>query len=183
MNIPKIINLRKRQQIGLAAVTFLLIAGGVAFALLQSQAKLNGNSIETDSASLVISPNDITYSNAATGYKFAHIIPGVQASQTEHIFLRNMSVAPLALKVGVPTAPDNPDGVDLSKVKVILSPYDMSSHTPQTPQSFSLQSLISPDGSGAVNYPGGLSPGAIEEFDIQIAMDADAVNGLSLIHI
>jgi hypothetical protein len=161
---------------GVAALT--LFAGGVAFALLRSQATLSGNSIETDSANLVISQNDTTYSNSAAGYRFAHIIPGAQPSQTEHFFLRNAGTAALALKVDAPAAPGNPANVDLSKVRIILAPYDMTTHLPGAPQSFSLQSLIdsAADGGSAIDYPA-LGPNAIEEFDIQAAMDQDAVNG------
>lgn len=178
MTKQKFISSKISKRVGVGTAMAIIVAGGVAFALLQSQAKLTGNSIETDGANLVISPNDSTYSNVATGYKFAHIIPGSQPSQTEHLFLRNIGTARLAIKASAPVAPDNPNHVDLSKVNVILRPYDMTTHQPAAPQSFALQSLIDagPAGGTSINYPA-LEPNAIEEFDIQIAMAADAVNG------
>jgi hypothetical protein len=176
MSRPKIQKMKK--PLGVSAVLALAV-GGVAFALLQSQAKLTGNSISTESANLVISQNDITYTNAAAGYQFAHIIPGSQPSQAEHFFLRNIGSAPLALKVNAVAPPDNPNHVDLGKVKVMLSPYDMVTHqAAAVPQSFTLQSLVDAgtNGGATIDYPA-LGPNAIEEFDIKVAMDADALSG------
>lgn len=163
---------------GLLAV--MIMAGGVAFALLQSQAKLTGNTIQTQSAGLVISQNDTNYSTSAAGYGFSGIIPGSQPSQTEHFLLKNTGSAALALKVGVTTPPTNPSGVDLDKVHVILTPYNTTTFMPGTPQSFSLQSLIDSGADGlAVDYPSPLAAGTKEEFNLQIGMDADAVSGSS----
>ncbi len=159
----------------------LIVAGGVAFALLQSQAKLTGNSIHTASTGLAISQNDTNYGTSTTGYDFSGIIPGSQASQTEHFLLKNTGSAPLKLKVAVTGAPSNPSSIDLGKVTVIITPYSTATFMPGTPQSFPLQSLIDADAYGglSVDYPSSLAPGSKEEFNIQVSMDADSVSGSS----
>ena len=169
-----------RPSIGTVAA-LLIVAGGVAFALLQSQAKLTGNSIHTASAGLAISQNDSNYGPNTTGYDFFGIIPGSQVSQTEHFLLKNTGSAPLSLKAAASGTPSNPSGADLDKVHVILTPYQTGTSMPGTPQSFSLQSLIDADAAGglAVDYPSSLAPGSKEEFNIQVSMDADAVSGSS----
>jgi archaellum component FlaG (FlaF/FlaG flagellin family) len=160
-------------------IAVIIIAGGMAFAFLQSQAKLTGNSIETGTAGLYISQNDTNYSTSTSGYDFAGVIPGSQASQTQHFFLKNTGNAALSLKISDASTPANPNNVDLSKVNVILTPYSTTTFMPGTPQSFSLQSLVDANTSGGLNidYPASLSPGTKEEFNIQVAMNADAVNG------
>lgn len=169
---------RKKPFIGLAAAMLLL--GGVAFALLQSQANLTGNSISTGSAHLLISQNDTNYGPSTSGYAFAGIIPGSQASQTEHFLLKNTGSAPLSLKMNLNSAPTNPDGVDLSKVHIILTPYSTVTYMPGTPQDFTLQSLLDAGPAGiAVDYPDPLPSSTKEEFNIQMSMDDDAVNGTS----
>lgn len=157
----------------------LMVAGGVAFALLHSQAKLTGNSIHTDTAALDISQNDTNYGPSTAGYDFSGIIPGSQPSQTEHFLLKNIGSSPLALSLAATSAPSNPSNVDLNKVHVIVTPYSTDTYMPGTPQSFTLQSLIDSDASGGlpVDYPALLSIGQKEEFNIQISMDADAADG------
>jgi hypothetical protein len=162
-------------------IATVLMAGGAAFAIMQSQAKLTGNSIQTGSTGLLISPNDTNYAQAASGFNFTGLIPGAQASQTEHFLLKNTGNTALALKVAAANMPTNPANVDLSKVKVILTPYSLVTFMPSTPQSFPLQSLIDANATGGapITYPEKLAIGTKEEFNIQIAMDADAVNGSS----
>lgn len=173
-------NLKKLKQRPslITMLAMLLLTGGVAFALLQSQATLTGNSIQTQTAGLVISQNDTNYGPTTAGYDFSGIIPGSQASQTEHFMLKNTGSSSLALKLGVADVPDNPSGADLSKVHVILTPYSTDTFLPGTPQDFTLQSLIDAgDAGSAVDYPDSLSAGAKEEFNVQMSMDADAVDG------
>jgi hypothetical protein len=167
---------KRKKSIGVAAL--MLLVGGVAFALLQSQATLRGNSISTESANLLISQNDSNYGPSTSGYAFTGIIPGTQASQTEHFLLKNTGTAPLALTMSLASAPTSADGVDLSKVHVILTPYSTTTYMPGTPQSFSLQSLLDAGADGvAVDYPNPLAAGTKEEFNLQIDMDNDAYSG------
>ncbi|HET7059801.1 MAG TPA: hypothetical protein VFH99_00565 [Candidatus Saccharimonadales bacterium] len=168
----------KKSAATLAAL--ILLVGGVAFALLQSQTKLTGNSISTVSTGLLISQNDSNYGPTTAGYNFSGVIPGAQPSQTEHFVLKNTGSTALALKLGVTSMPANPSNIDLNKVHVILTPYSTTTFMPGTPQSFSLQSLMDSADSGvAIDYPDPLAASTKEEFNIQMSMDADAVSGSS----
>jgi hypothetical protein len=160
-----------------AAALLTLAIGGLAFALLQSEAKLTGNTVQTDSAGLLISRDNIIYGGSTNGYAFTHVIPGSQPSQAERLFLQNTGSAALDIKLRTTSPPSNPDNIDLSKVKVILTPYDMSTNHPGASQSFSLQELLDSSTGVPINSPSALSPQGHERFDIQIAMDGDAVNG------
>jgi hypothetical protein len=162
----------KRAGVWTAAVA-VLTAGGVAFALLMSQVTLTGSSITTGTTGLAISPDDANYSNTYTGFDFANIIPGSQPSQNEHFYLKNTGTMPLAIKLGINNVPDNPSGVDLSKVHVLLIP-----NTTHTHFDFTMQSLIDAGSQGvAIDSANNLPVGAKEEYTMQINMDADAVNG------
>ncbi|HEX5744452.1 MAG TPA: hypothetical protein VFX84_03335 [Candidatus Saccharimonadales bacterium] len=163
-----------------AMLAVLAVSGGVAFALLQSHASLTGNSVTTGTAGLLISPNDTNYSNTYAGFSFSGIVPGMQASQTEHFLLKNTGTTPLAIRFGVTSTPANPSGIDLSKVHVMLAPYSTETYMPTTPLDFTLQSLVEAGDAGvAVEYPSMLSVGMKEEYNVRIAMDADAVDGNS----
>lgn len=165
-----------KKWVGAAAVLAFAV-GGVAFALLQSQANLTGNSIQTDSAGLLISRDTNIYSISTNGYAFTHIIPGFQASQAEPMFLENNGSSPLALKLSAAKPPTNSDNVDLNKVKVVLTPRDNVTSQAGAPESFPLQSLIDNPGGMPITNPTTLAPSEHQRFDIQISMDADAVNG------
>lgn len=176
----KITNLKSWRPSAGTLVAVLIVAGGVTFALLQSQAKLTGNSISTQTTGLLISQNDSNYGPTTTGYSFANVIPGSQPSQTEHFMLKNTGTSPLALNVGVTSSPANPSNVDLSKVHIILTPYSTTTFMPGTPLNYTLQSLVDAAGNGVpVDYPSPLAVGTKEEFNIQVAMDADAASGSS----
>lgn len=175
----------KKRSAGVIAAV-MVVTCGMAFALLQSQDKLTGNSIETESANMVVSQNDSNYGQTTSGYHFTGIIPGTQASQTEHFFLKNVGTAPLALKLSSASTPANPSSVDLSKVKIILTPFDTTTFMPGTPQSFSFQSLVDAGSVGvSINYPAALAANSKEEFNIQVAIDDGAVGsaGASLSNI
>lgn len=172
--------LRSRRKQAGVVIAGVLLAGGVAFAFLQSQAQLTGNSISTASTGLAISDTDSNYGSADHGFAFGGIIPGVQASQTEHFLLKNTGSTPLALRLAAANPSANPSHIDLSKVQVVLTPYNLTTYMPGTPQTFSLQSLIDAGSSGAaLTYPDKLAAGTKEEFNIQVSMDADAVSGSS----
>jgi hypothetical protein len=172
------INLRVRKRVSITAAAAVLAGGGVAFALLMSQAVLTGNSISTESAGLLISQNDSYYGPTTSGYAFTGIIPGSQASQTEHFLLKNVGSAVLALNMSLTSTPTNPDGVDPAKIHIILTPFSMDTYLPGAPQDLTLQSLLDAGAGGvAVDYPSPLPAGAKEEFNIQVGMDEDAVSG------
>jgi len=172
------INLKAWKPSVSTALAVLIVAGAVAFALLQNHADLTGNSISTESASLAISQNDSNYSQTAAGYAFTGVIPGLQVSQTEHFFLKNTGSASLTLNIDLAATPTNPSGDDLSKVHILLTPYDPSTGLPAATQDFTLQALLNagPDGV-PLNYPVSLAAGLKEKFDIQMNMDDGVVSG------
>jgi len=171
--------IQKWKRLVAGAAVLALAVGGVAFALLQSSADLTGNSIQTDSAGLFISKDTAIYSVSANGYAFTHVVPGFQPSQAEPVFLENTGSASLALKLSAAKPPTNPDNIDLSKVKVVLTPRDATTNAPGASQSFPLQSLIDTPSGMPIDGPAALTPSGHQRFDIQIAMDADAANGTS----
>lgn len=155
----------------------ILLATGVTFAALQSQpAVLRGNTIQTAVASLQISQNGSNYSSTVDGYVFSNLIPGGQPMPTNgySVFVKNVGTTPLALKLSVKPAISNPQNVDLSKVRLILTP------TPSgAAQSMTLQDLIAADSNGglAVTQAGHIIPSQALSYIMQIAFDADAVTG------
>jgi archaellin len=166
-----------RAMIVIAAM--LSLVGGVTFAALQSQAsKLTGNTIQTAVANLQISPDGNVYSNTSPGFAFSNLIPGGQPvpQYGYDFFLKNAGGTPLALKLTVSSTPSNLDNVDLSKVRVILSPQGGGQA-----QTFILKDLIDSAQTGGmtITAPGELMIGSVAHYQVQIAMDEDALSGPS----
>lgn len=161
----------------LAAVS--IVVTGVTFAALQSQQNLlTGNTIETATANLLLSVDGGNYSSAHAGFDFFNLVPGGQAVPQSgyNLYLKNNGGTPLALKLAVSSALSNPDGVDLSKVNIILTPVSGGS-----PQTFSLQSLIAANATGgtAITAPSELFVGNTTHFTLQVSMTSDAITGSS----
>lgn len=156
-----------------AATAVVAVAGGGAFAVLQSQQNtLTGNTISTATANLQLSKDGRTYGSTQTGFDFIDIIPGGSAvPEAGHAFyLKNAGSTPLSLKLKVNSIPINPNNVDLTKVSVLLTTLGSAT----SPQSFSLQSLISGDQivSGAA-----IGNNTIRDYKLQVSMAADALTG------
>ena len=86
--------------VGIAGAA-LVIVSGVTFAILQSQQiKLTGNTIQTATANLVLSPDGVNYSSSQTGFTFSNLVPGGSAMPTcgYTFYLKNTGGTPLALK-------------------------------------------------------------------------------------
>jgi len=174
--------LNKLQALGravgvLAAVS--IVVSDVTFAALQSQQnKLTGNTIETATANLQLSTDGSNYAASQTGFDFSNIVPGGSAVPQSgyNVFLKNVGGTPLALKLAVSSTPSNPAAVDLNKVNVVLTPVGSGS-----PQTFSLQSLISAnaDGGSAITVPSELFVGNTTHFTLQVSMATDAITGSS----
>lgn len=171
----------KIQAAKLAALITAIVAliGGVAYAALQSQqVKISGNSIQTASANLMISTDGINYSASQPGYTFSGIVPGGPSVPTggQKVYIKNTGNAPVVLKFFVSPSPTNPDGIDLSKVNVIISLTSGGGS-----QSFTLQSLISSASTGGstLNTPLSLAAGATTSYTISVSMAADAITGSS----
>jgi hypothetical protein len=161
--------------VGVAAAVVVAVSG-VTFAALQSlQNKLTGNTIQTATASLLLSTDGVRYGNSQAGFIFSGLVPGGPAMPAigYNIWLKNSGDANLTPKLAVTTVPSNPDNVDLSKVHVILTPGN------GTPQSYTLQSLITAGGNGGVSLtaPAVLFTGSPVALTLKVSMDADAFTG------
>jgi hypothetical protein len=178
--MTKTVRVSRRLKWAGGLVASILMIGGAAFAVLQGQATLSGSSISTATSSLMISDDDTNYSSADHGFAFAGIIPGQRASQTEHFTLKNTGDTSLALHMSAGSQAAFTPDADLSKVNIILTPHNIGGAT-GTSESFSLQSLLDANSSGgeALIAPSTLGQNGRQGFDIQVAMDADAVSGSS----
>jgi len=161
--------------IGLAVAT---VVSGVTFAALQTQPnKLNGSVIQTAGVGLQISLDGNIYSYNQPGMIFNNLVPGgsAQPQNGYNFYLKNTGNAPLAIKFAVSSAPSNPDGVDLSKVNVLLN------YGNGPAQSFTLAALIDANTTGGltVNSPAAINPGSTAPFTMQVSMASDAVTGSS----
>jgi hypothetical protein len=143
----------------------------VTFAAIQSTGNaLTGNTIQTATASLQISRNDVTYSDNVQGFNFTGLIPGGAAQPTDNsdiVYVKNVGTATLGLSLAVPTEPTVTGIVDLSKVSVILTGTG-------TPQTFQLSSLIA--GNIAIANSS-LVVGGKAVYHVQVSMTGDAVTG------
>jgi hypothetical protein len=165
-----------KRSIAIATLTVGL-TGSAAFAVLQSQNTLTGNTISTATANLQLSIDGTTYTTSKVGFDFNNIVPGGSAVPTTgySFYLKNAGGTPLGIKFAVAGTPSNPNGVDLSKVNIILT--TVASGT--SPASYSLQSLLSANGGGVTILPASLAVGISQQYKLQVSMDADAVTGSS----
>lgn len=160
-------------------VALIAILSSVTFAALQSQQNvLVGNTIATATANLQLSTDGTAYSDSRTGFDFNNLVPGGAAMPiTGHSFyLKNAGGTPLALRFAINSAPSNPNGIDLSKVTVLLSTVGAGTSA----QTFSLQSLIAGASSGGLAMTGAnLANGSAQQYKLQVQMATDAVSGSS----
>jgi hypothetical protein len=177
MRIKRSKNLKALLRAVFVVAATIIVVSGVTFAALQSQqVKLTGNTIETATANLQISTDGTNFSTMQTGFDFNSIVPGGGLGPSNSaIFLKNAGGTPLSLKLAVSSTPDNPNNIDLNRVTVVLTPVNSSNG----PSSFNLQSLVNANDSGGVVIPSPsvLLPGQKLQWNMQIAMTADAVNG------
>lgn len=166
----------------LARAIFVLIAivvvvSGVTFAALQSQAAtLTGNVIQTATATLQVSRDDVTYKDSVDGHVFGAIIPGGQAvpSNGFTVYVKNTGTTKMTLRLSIPSQLANPNNVDLSKVHVLITPAFGGAE-----QRITLSELVSSNTTGGVplaNFKNVFSSNR-EAINIKVAMDADAYTG------
>jgi len=158
-----------------------IIVTGVTFAALQSQqAVLSGNTIQSATASLLISttsPTSTVYASSKTGFTFANIVPGGPAQPTNGnaFYLKNTGTANLTLKLNVTSTPTNTSSVDLSKVNVMITRVDTN-----TTQTTSLQSLVDGAPAGGLTLTDTLAPASSgTQYTVSVSMAADAFTGSS----
>lgn len=160
--------------IGLA----LAMLSGVTYAALQSHSKFNASSIMTAVANLQVSRDNVTFTNTQTDLNFNNLIPGgsLTPSAGYPIYLKDAGATPLSLKLSVGSTPTNPNGVDLTKVNMVLT-----STTNSQVQTFTLQALIDAYATGGVpiTITPVIFPGQILPFTVQASMASDAFSGTS----
>lgn len=157
----------------IASVTVL--ATGVTFAALQSQqAILSGNSIQAATADLRISTDGTTFTNTRTGFAYSEVIPGAvpTALATSTFYLQNSGTPTLNLAVAVTSTPVNVDGVDLTKVYLLLTRDDT-----HATQKLSLAGLMAAQANGGLAVTDPLLAAHTAQYHLQVAMDTDAFNG------
>lgn len=158
-------------------LTFAMLSG-VTYAALQSHSKFSGSSIMTAVANLQVSRDNVTFSNSQTDLNFNNLIPGgsLTPSAGYPLYLKDVGATPLAVKLSISGTPTNPDGVDLSKVNVVLT--STSSGQAQT---FTLQSLIDSYATGGVALTSApvIFPDQVLPYTVQVSMAIDAFSGTS----
>ncbi|MDB5175285.1 MAG: hypothetical protein JWM81_143 [Candidatus Saccharibacteria bacterium] len=159
-------------------VAVAALVSGVTYAALQSQlALVQGNTIQTATADLQLSTNGAVYGRTVQGFSFGALIPGGAPSPTTgyNIYLKNNGTTPVMLKLSANPTLANTDNVDLTKVKVLLTPES------GTPMTFTLKELMDGSEAGGVLMPNvaRLIPGQVLNYSLQVQLDIDSVNGSS----
>jgi hypothetical protein len=159
-----------------------IITTAVTFAALQSSGNaLTGNTIQTATASLLISTTGIagSFQQSVPGFNFTGLVPGGAAqpgANNDIVYLQNSGTAGLKLRLSVPTAPVVTGTVDLGKVLVQLTPPNLGQGYAPATQAIPLSDLIA----GTVMLDNAtLNIGAVTNYHVQVAMNADAVSGNS----
>jgi hypothetical protein len=159
-------------------VAVAALVSGVTYAALQSQlALVQGNTIQTATADLQLSTNGTAYGRTIQGFNFGALIPGgVPAPATGYsIYLKNNGTTAVMLKLSANPTLANTDNMDLTKVKVLLTPAI------GTPMTFTLKDLMDGNDAGGVLMPsvGKVVPGQVLTYSLQVQLNDDAVNGSS----
>ncbi|MEO7364279.1 MAG: hypothetical protein ABIV43_02100, partial [Candidatus Saccharimonadales bacterium] len=164
----------------LVVTALAALVTGVTYAALTSrQVVLTSNTITTAIAQLKVSKDNSTYADTLEGYAFYNLVPGgnpVPSDGGFPIYLQNVGTVALAARLSVDPTLTNTDGVDLSKVHVIFTPYGGAS-----PQTMTLQELIDAHDSGGV----ALTVGGLNHINssgnggvmVQIQLDDEAFSG------
>lgn len=85
-----------------------IVAGGVTYAALTSQATLTANTISSANASLLLWDGD-SFENTAPGFNVTGLIPG-QGSDEYKFYAKNAGDSAMTVTAKVPTAPAEPAG-------------------------------------------------------------------------
>ena len=149
----------------------------VTFAAIQSSGSaLTGNTIQTATASLLVSKDGSFFTPSMVGFNFTGIVPGSTAQPVANnymVYVKNTGTAAMNLSLTVPVVPTVTGTVDLSKVSVLLTPPSTPGF-PAVTQSIALSDLI---GGNVALTNGSLAVGGVASFHVQVTMAADAVTG------
>lgn len=158
--------------------TVAIITSLVTFAAIQSTGNaLKGNTIETATAALQISRDGTTFSDSMPGYDFNGIVPGGAAEPDAPGYLavlKDTGSTNLNLSLSVPTPPVAAGITDLSTVSIIITPV-ANNGIAYASQTIKLSDLVA--GKVAITPHVQIASGGTANFRLQVAMDANAVNG------
>jgi hypothetical protein len=164
-----------RSFIILASVGALTTA--ITFSALQSQqAVLASNTINSATAFLLVSTDNLTFNNTKTGFTFSGVVPGGTAVPASGFatYLKNSGSANLAIKAAISSTPSNLNNVDLTKVFLHITKADNSFS-----QSFSLKSLIDSYATGGTAIGDTVNAGTTSQYLLSVSMSSDAFNSTS----
>lgn len=146
---------------------------GVTFALFQSnQAALQGNTISSATAHLLLSSDGSTYADTVPGFNFANVQPGGDPlpQPGRDLYIKNDGTTALMLAVTMPHNIFNPSAARLDRIHFVLS----TDGEPAT--SVSLSSMYDAYANGGtVHLATGVAPGQARHYQLQVRMDSDVV--------
>jgi hypothetical protein len=151
----------------------LILLTGVTFALFQSnKVTLQGSTISSATAHLLLSSNGTTFSDVIPGFNFANIQPGGAPMPQPgfDVYIKNDGTSPLMLAASMATNLFNPSAARLDKIHLALTPDDEPTTT------MSLSSLYNAYSNGdTVHLATGVAPGQTRHFYVQVQMDSSVV--------
>jgi hypothetical protein len=159
---------------GVIALLIVGLVTGLAYALIQTQAEVDGSTISTGSTNLQISADGVNYSNSIPGFSFTNMLPGGYAAPANGypVYLKNTGSTDLDLSLSIPGTPSNPSDTNLNKFSFVLT--EVGSQT--GPSNFLIGGLIG----GPAPLEGELAPGATREYELQATMRPDADQGVTV---
>lgn len=122
---------RRNVPIGLTLLILVGLMGGLVVAMLKSPpAEVQGNTISTTTASLQVSPDNVTYDQTMAGFAFQDIQPdGPPSPEPGYpVYLKNTGSSPLKVSLGTNVNVENPDGVDFAGVHIIWTEQNGERH-------------------------------------------------------
>ncbi len=152
----------------------IVLLTGITFAAMQSQnAVLQGNSITSATANLLIGDSAGNYAASVAGFSFSNVEPGSYQPSTGGIFtLRNAGTSTLQLHIGLnPTHFTNQNNANLDRIFIGITPV-----TGGARQEFSLANLIAAYNAGSYSDLNLRLPGdSDQQFKLQVFIGTDAV--------
>lgn len=172
------IHLKSPKRTIITAVIVISLAGGVAFAILQSRSVITGNTISTASADLLLSTDGVHYSYSVPGFNFDNLIPAGWPAPVDgySIYLKNAGNTTLDLSLSLDGTPPGVTEADLDQINVGLT--DASGTIP--PRGAVLGSLL--HGSQPIG-DSELAPGAVRQYKFQALAADDVRQGMVISNI
>lgn len=165
------------------AITTLItgLIGGLTFAIMRSQlGEVQGNTISTTSASLMVSTDNVTYEQTIAGFVFDAIQPGGAPSPANGhtVYVKNVGSSPLSVSFGTNVDIENTDGVDLNGVHLILT---AETGATQDMTLWDLTEAARADSYLSLVEPVRLWPGEYYPFKFRVTIEPDAVGSSQVV--